>query len=201
MPPVCINVIFMCKTRLPWGQLLRCPKIPLIHITTHYYILLHTSQSLSRYTCQNHAIIMVNQVWFEAHLRDTSGKGGSVRFAHHLDSDPQKAACGLGWRYGYHPVRLLQWLSQRRPSLQPRPRQRWFKPRGWRRLPDVLCEFLGAGLVPRPVKCNKVFDCRTFVITHYCEFIILLHWLLLCIITISIFTLLILSISHYCIHD
>ena len=43
------------------------------------------------------ARIMDNQVWFEAYLRDTSGKGGSVRFAHHLH--PREAGC----RYGDHP--------------------------------------------------------------------------------------------------
>ena len=30
------------------------------------------------------ARIMDNQVWFNAYLGDISGKGGSVRFAHHL---------------------------------------------------------------------------------------------------------------------
>ena len=43
------------------------------------------------------ARIMDNQMWFKPYLRDTSGKGGSVRFAHHLH--PGKAACDSGWRY------------------------------------------------------------------------------------------------------
>ena len=50
---------------------------------------------------------MDNQVRFEAHARYPSGKGGSVRFAHHLH--PHEAARGSGWRYGSHPVRLSQW--------------------------------------------------------------------------------------------
>ena len=88
----------------------------------HYYIL---QQITAYFTIIDPGILartMDNQVWFEAHLRDIFGKGGSVRFAHHLH--PREAASGSGWRYGNHPVRLSQWLSQRRLLLEPRPCQR-----------------------------------------------------------------------------
>ena len=92
-------------------------------IYVYYYTLLHITAYITVTFIEPCMLarIMDNQVWFEAYLRDTSGKGGSVRFAHHLH--PGKAACDSGWRYWDHPVRLSQWLSQRRPSLQPRPCQ------------------------------------------------------------------------------
>ena len=44
------------------------------------------------------ARILDNQVLFEAHLRVTSGEGGSISFAHHLH--PREAVCGSGRGYG-----------------------------------------------------------------------------------------------------
>ena len=94
------------------------PKNP---VNTHYYSLLHITAYITIIEPGIIARFMDNQVRFEAHLQDTFWEGGSARFAHH--SHPQEAASGSGWRYGDHPERLSQWLSQRRPSLQPRPYQ------------------------------------------------------------------------------
>ena len=114
---------------------------------------------------------MDSQVLFEAHLRDTSRERGNVRFAHQLH--PREAACGSGWRYWDHPVQLSQWLSQRGPSLQPRPCWRWFKQRSWRRLPDVLREFLGTSWVAGPSQrpwseaCDNYYYTFLHIIFYY----------------------------------
>ena len=99
---------------------------------------------------------MDNQVLFEAHLRDTTGKGGSVRFAHHIhphealagDTGTIPFRCRSGCRNGAH--RYNHELASADSS---------------RGLPNVLREFLGAGLVPRPLKCNEVQ--RMIVFTYY----------------------------------
>ena len=131
------------------------------------------------------ARIMDNQVWFEAYLRDTSGKGGSVRFAHHLH--PGKAACDSGWRYWDHPVRLSQWLSQRRPSLQPRPCQCWFKQRSWRCTLWIPGRW--AGPATAEVQWSVACDSQTIVITHcYILYYIIVSTSLLHIITFAITT-------------
>ena len=123
---------------------------------------------------------------FEAYLRDSrrhylSGEGGGMLIAHYLHA--REAACGSGWRYMdpfcYHSSCCNG--AHQHPSLQPRPLQRWFKQRGWRRLPDVLREFLGAGLVPRPLKCMK---CSVWLLLH----IIGHYYILYCIITFTIIT-------------
>ena len=169
----------MYRTWLPWGPWLRCPQIPLILIicpqnwaqipliliTTHYYTLLHITTYITIIEPGKLARIMDNRMWFAAHLQDTSGKGGSVRF---FPLPPSWGGClwfGLKMR---GPSRSAIAVATH-PSLQPWPRQHWFKQRGWRRLPYVLREFLGAGMVPLPpeVKWSVACDCQTFVITHY----------------------------------
>ena len=76
---------------------------------------------------------------------------------------------------GDHPVQLSQRLQQRCALLQPRPRQGWLQTWGRGRVPHVLCEFLGAGLVPRPVKLNEVhWDDYCVLLCHYYIFTLLL---------------------------
>ena len=91
------------------------------------------------------ARIMDNQVWFEAYLRDTSGKGGSVRFAHHLH--PREAGC----RYGDHPFGYRNGCR----NGAHRYNHDLASADSSRGAGDVLCEFLGAGLVLRQLKCNE----------------------------------------------
>ena len=153
------------------------PKIQFMSITTHYYILLHTSPWHS-----------LSLLCLRSLSTRTSWKGGSIRFAHHLHT---LEASGSGWRYGDHPVRLSQWLSQQCPHLPPLPCQRWFKEaeRSWRLLPYVLCEFLGAGLVPRPwsaMKCSvwRQDNCyytllHIILYYHIFYYYVLLHYLFL----------------------
>ena len=56
-----------------------------------------------------------------------------------------------------HTVQLSQWLSQRCPSLQPRPCQDWFKQRGWRRLRMYIVNSWALGWSRDPgsaIKCS-----------------------------------------------
>ena len=54
--PVCLDVIIMYRTWLPWGPWLRCPNILFILITTHYYIFLHYHNNWAQYTCHNYGL-------------------------------------------------------------------------------------------------------------------------------------------------
>ena len=74
------------------------------------------------YSIQRHNRITKCGSNFEAHLRDTSGKGGSVRFAH--DLHPWEAACGSGWRYGDLPVPGCP-SGLRTSNLKARAPRRW----------------------------------------------------------------------------
>ena len=84
---------------------------------------------------------------------------------------PGEAACDSGWWYWHHPVQLSRWMQQRGPSLWPCPRQSWHLCWGRGRLFHVLCEFLGAGWVLRPITLNEA-QCVTFIVYHY---YVLLH--------------------------
>ena len=86
-------------------------------------------------------------------------------------------------------------LQHQQPSLWPHPCQSWHQCWCRGRLPDVLCEFLGAGLVPRPVRLNEA-QCVTCTIYYYYllvyHYYILLLDLLLFIITVCYYTVIIL---------
>ena len=112
------------------------------------------------------AKIVDHQVRLEADLRDPSGEGGCVRFAHHLH--PRESARVSGRRFWDHPAELSCRLLQWRTSLQPGPCNIWHQPRGWGRLSHVLRQFLCAGLVQRFVRSKWSED----IITHY---FVLLH--------------------------
>ena len=71
-------------------------QMPRNPVNTHYFSLLHITAYMTIIEPCILARIMNNQVWFQAHLRNTIRKGGCLRFAHHLH--PWKAACGMGWR-------------------------------------------------------------------------------------------------------
>ena len=125
--------------------------------------------------------VMDHKVLLEIDLRDPSRKGSCVRFAHHLH--PRETAGGSGRRYGDHPVPVSRRLSQRSPSLQPWPckgrHQRW----GWGWLSHVLCQFLGAGLVPRSLKehwrAERYYEFLVTIITYYYILIHSYYYLLL----------------------
>ena len=82
-------------------------------------------------------------------------------------------------------------LQHQQPSLWPHPCQSWHQCWCRGRLPDVLCEFLGAGLVPRPVRLNEA-QCVTCTMYYYYllvyHYYILLFDLLLFIITVCYYT-------------
>ena len=82
-------------------------------------------------------------------------------------------------------------LQHQQPSLWPHPCQSWHQCWCRGRLPDVLCEFLGAGLVPKPVKLNEA-QCVNCTIYYYYllvyHYYILLFDLLLFIITVCYYT-------------
>ena len=111
--------------------------------------------------------VMDHKVRLEIDLQDPSRKGSCVRFAHHLH--PRETASGSGRRYGNNPVPVSRRLSQRSPSLQPWPckgrHQRW----GWGWLSHVLCQFLGAGLVPRSLREDWSEPKE-----RYCEFLVII---------------------------
>ena len=107
-------------------------------------------------------------------------------------------------------------MPQQRPSLWPRPRQSWHH--CWCRglLPHVLREFLGAGLVNRPVKLNEA-QCVTCIVYYYyllytittyyyltCYYLLLLFFLLCCCYIIIMhyhinrFYVVLLSLLLYC---
>ena len=58
-----------------------------------------------------------------------------------------KAPCGPGRRHRDHPVQIQRWSTQWSSSLRPQPGTRWLQSQCWRRLPHVLCELVGSGLV------------------------------------------------------
>ena len=67
-------------------------------------------------------------------------------------------------------------LQHQQPSLWPHPCQSWHQCWCRGRLPDVLCEFLGAGLVPRPVRLNEA-QCVTCTIYYY--YLLVYHYYIL----------------------
>ena len=146
--------------------------------------------------------VMDHKVRLKTELRDPSRKGSCVRFAHHLH--PRETAGGSGRRYGDHPVPVSRRLSQRSTSLQPWPgkgRHQWW---GWGRLSHVLCQFLGAGLVPRSLKehwrAERYHEFWVTIITYYYILIHSYYYLLLQIHYYIIITSLlhIITIAHCC---
>ena len=76
-------------------------------------------------------------------------------------------------------------------TARPHPRQSRHQRRCRGRLPDVLCEFLGAGLVQRPVRLNEAQRVTCILYYYYLlvhHYYILLLDLLLLIITICYYT-------------
>ena len=82
-------------------------------------------------------------------------------------------------------------MQHQQPSLWPHPRKSWHQCWCRGRLPDVLCEFLGSGLVLRPVRLNEA-QCVTCTLYYYYllvyHYYILLLDLLLLIITVCYYT-------------
>ena len=98
-----------------------CPKILFILITTHYHTLPHITTHITIIE----RVVLARVVGSPSSIRSSSTRHfqirGCARSAHHIYT--AEAACSSGWRYGDHPIPL----SQHRPSLQPRPRQRWLE--------------------------------------------------------------------------
>ena len=148
---VCLYLI-TCRTWLSRGRWLRYPKIPLILITTHYYMLLHASRSLSALYLPELCTTKYSRTLIHETVGDTSLKGGSVRSAHHLH--PREA------------VWAIAWLSQ----------LHWFKERGLRQLLDVLREFLGAARLGWSQDPWSAMKCSVWLSDTCCY--ILLHIIL-----------------------
>ena len=148
-PPACLDVIAMCRTWLRQGPWLRCLSIPLILITTHCYIVPHTSLSLSPVylpalwitkCCSKlvYETLLGKEVVYVLRITFISGRRPVLEIQDHT-------------------VQLSQWLSQRCPSLQPRPCQDWFKQRGWRRLRMYIVNSWALGWSRDPwsaIKCS-----------------------------------------------
>ena len=140
--------------------------------------------------------VVDHKVWLKANLQDPSCKEGCLRLPNYL----REAACGSGLWYEHHPVQQSRWMYQRSPLLWPPPRQSWHQ--CWCRglLPDVFYEFLGAGLVPRPVKLNVAQRVTCIVCYYYLSmyyYYILLRNLLLLVITVLLLHYYYNIIKHY----
>ena len=75
-----------------------------------YYTLLHITTPITILGPVVLSRVMDHRLLLEAHLRDTSWKGGCVRSTHHIH--PWESARVSGSRYGDHTVRLPQRLPQ-----------------------------------------------------------------------------------------
>ena len=117
--------------------------------------------------------VVDRQVRLQTDIRDPSGEGSCVRVANHLH--PRETARSSGRRYGDHPVQLSRRLSKWLPSLRPRPCKCWHQRRGWGRLSHVLCQFLGAGLVPRSVILEWSDNDKSIIMYYYIIIASLLH--------------------------
>ena len=90
-----------------------------------------------------------------------SWEGSCLCLAFHLC--PWEAPCGAGRCYWSNPIQLQQRLQQLCPLLWPCPRPGWHQSWSWQWLLHVLWEFLGAGLVPLPVKLNEAKCVTCFI--------------------------------------
>ena len=119
--------------------------------------------------------VVDHQVRLQTDIRDPSGEGSCVRVANHLH--PRETARSSGRRYGPgdHPVQLSRLLSKWLPSLRPWPCKCWHQRRGWGRLSHVLCQFLGAGLVPRSVILEWSDNDKSIIMYYYIIIASLLH--------------------------
>ena len=87
---------------------------------------------------------MEYQVLLDAHLQDISWKGGSVHLT--ITSILWRLPVVLAGNTGtIHSVIAMAVATEPIATTTT-----------WRLLQDVLLEFLGCGLVPRPLKCNEV---------------------------------------------
>ena len=96
-------------------------------------------------------------------LQDPCGRGGCVCFAHHLHT--RGSACGSGKRYRDHPVEISRLLSHRCHCYT-----NDLAKAGWGRLSQVLCQFLGSGLVKRSTRLKRIEDVIThdYILLHIC---------------------------------
>ena len=137
------------------STLTQMPKIRFISIATYYYILLHTSKSLSQ--------VCLPESWIT--------KCGSKLIYETLPGKEVLYVLPIASILGRLPV-VRNADSSR-----------------------VLCEFLGAGLVQRLLKCNKGLRVTVGnLLKHYYTLYYINIFALLRIITLSIFTLI---IHHY----
>ena len=137
-------------------------------VNIHYYTLLHITAYITIIEPGILSRIMDNQVRFETHLRDTSGEGGRVCFAHQLHPremrEPSRHGSAIAVAASTAPIATTTTLLIQAEGLETASRC----------IKVVLREFPGAGLVQRPMKCNKVrpMKCNkvkrvTLVIAHY----------------------------------
>ena len=141
----------MCRTWLQWGPWLRCPKLE-NPVHTHYYTLQHITalQSLSQVWLQE---LWITKCSLKLFYKTIQG----MEVVYVCQSPlPQEAACGPGWRSSSSAVAVAVATAPIATTT--------FKQRGWRLLPNVLYQFLGAGL-QRPMKWS-VWHFLFHIITH-----------------------------------
>jgi len=107
--------------------------------------------SLSTMVCR----VLDYAMRLETCLWARSGKGGRLRGSCNLG--PGKAACCPRRRHWHHPLQIPWRIAQRSAPLRPCPRSRRLSSRGWWRLPHVLRQRVGAGLIAGPLNKALLF--------------------------------------------
>ena len=136
--------------------------------------------------------IMNNQVWFDAYLRDTSGKGGSVLpHCTFCPSPPSSGGCLWFWLEIPHSAIAMAVSTAPIAATTTLPALMQAEELETAALCTLWTPGRWAGQVTPEVQWSVASRCdsQTFVLHIITYYIILLHPPLLCIITISIFVI------------